>query len=249
MFDLNIITCSATSSRLSRLLISLQPLLNHPLLNNIFLFCKYDKEFLNLKPVFSLWPSHVQIIYPILSRNIRAVHPGKFSILQLIDMQPDIFFPARHLTAAELSLLCKHRCSLANVTNPTLILEDDAILELYMIDYLLTLISYSSQHDTFIDLGSMNGLSAIGRRIQIGNNYNAYFSHIGLTRTTGAFIVTPLVAAKLLKNYEPISLPADLHHQYLLCVQGIPGIWPDRLIFKNISGSSDCPSAIQNQNV
>ncbi len=249
MFDLNIITCVATSSRLSKLLLSLQPLLHNSLLDKVFLFCKYDQDYLNLQTDSSLWPRHIQEIYPILSRNIKAVNPTSLPIRQLLDLHPDILFPPRALSTAEVSLLCKHRSSLANVAKPTLVLEDDAIIDTQMIDYLLCLFEYCCQRDLFLDLGTMNGLSAVGTRIQISHKYSAFISRIGLTRTTGAFYVTPFVAAQLLQYYEPVSLPADLHHQYLICKQGIPGIWPDCAIFNNISGSADCPSSIQSQNV
>jgi hypothetical protein len=164
-------------------------------------------------------------------------------------MESSSYFPQRLLTEAELSLLCKHRHSLLLVKKTTLVLEDDANLNKGSLKQLLSVLKYCSANDVFADIATFDGLSRVGNRINICEDHVAYLSRIGLTRTTGAFIVTPQIASKFLQYYLPVSIPADLHHQYLLCKGMIPGIWPKDSIFVNESGTIQCPSSIQNKNV
>jgi hypothetical protein len=182
------------------------------------------------------WNEHIDSIMPILALNIRDCRTlPQGNLLSLMDKAHEIFFPPRALKLPEKSLVSKHFYALNNVRDlPTLILEDDAQLNEDLIDELVESVRLSKDLNCFVDLGSMPGMTSRGRqcrRINLSYTYQL----IGCTRTTVASVWPPRIARLASANYWPCSLPADLHHQYLLASHNIPGIWPHSSIFTHLS--------------
>ena len=67
---------------------------------------------------------------------------------------------------------------------------------------------------------------------------------IANTRRTCAAIYNKQVAEKLAKDYWPCALPADLHLQYLLKKNKIPGIWPKERLIEHTSDTDDLDTSI-----
>lgn len=238
-FDVSIITCCATYYRLSRIFEGLLPLLNTGLVRDVRVILEHDISYMDFS-VFhqESWVEHIDAIRDILALNIRDC--GSFDSLaltDLIDCVTDRFFPERGLRPSEMSLLWKHYHALKKVNDlPLLILEDDAELLPESLGTLDHAARYSSEMNCFIDLGTMPGMESRGKYIE-EFGFSLYLQAVGCTRTTVAAIWPPEVAKKVTDSYWPASLPADLHHQYLLTRLGINGAWPRQQVFNHLSGT------------
>lgn len=254
LYDLHIITCSSTYDRLPKLLSGLEPL---------FSFCKPQSTKLIIshdighfrQDVFNhyLWPSHIESISGVLALNIRdsALTNSQNPFYQLplstiLQSCSDLTcFPPRPLRLPEQSLLWKHFTSLGMVQNPTLVIEDDAILLPNTAQLLISYISCLHSNNYYIDFGSFPGLTKRGHPIELFPNNYAFYQKIANTRTTLAFAVNAYVASSLASKFWPCSLPADLHFQYLLNKSIQAGIWPSLPIFSGDSSDGSVPSSIQ----
>jgi hypothetical protein len=249
-FDLHIITCRATAQRLQSLLVSLSPIINHPLLAQCRLIASNDIGWLDDNVFSSLaWDLHVNQISHILALNIRdcsKVYKGeKLGISAIMENCREMYFPMRNLRESEKSLLWKHYKSLDLVARPTLVLEDDAHLEEGGLCILEALLQETACEQIYIDLGYMNGLSKRGMLVESANGICFYRLNTAMTRTTTAFLVTPIAAQALSRSFWPCSLPADIHLQYLLFKQNISGIWPVSTVFTGMSTVGSLQSSIQ----
>ena len=247
MIDIHVITCHATSSRLTLLLESFQELINHPCINQIKLICASDISFIN-EDLFSegLWEEHISLIYPILARNIKVVnHGNKDMLLELLGSNPDRLFPRRPLRPAEKSLLHKHFKSFELVSCPTLVIEDDAHLLPGKANAIIELAYICERKNMYIDLGYLPGFSK-GSFIRSGDLAGEYLeTPIALTRTTTGYIVNKKISGRFISDYWKCSLPADLHHQLILSRTRTPGIWPRQQIIIGQSSSGRMASSIQ----
>lgn len=250
LFDVHIITCSATANRLPPLIASLQDLFNDQNVRKISLICSYDIDFID-ESFFKadLWDSMIENIYPILLKNFhevrKAVAPHSAHAKSFWELMQNDLFPHRSLRNAEKSLVLKHYTSLKQVTIPTLTIEDDAHIIADKIPILHDLVDYIQQNDCYVDLGYMEGLERRGSKIKMSNNCSGFYTPIGLTRTTCAYLVGPSTATKVIKSFWPCALPSDLHLQYLLFKERIAGIWPDEKLFQNLSNEGIVLSSIQ----
>lgn len=240
-FDISIITCKSTYNRVENIFTSLLKLLETKEVRDIRIILEHDIEYME-RAVFENknWDQHIQTIREILAINIRdSKSLGEKKLSDLLDYLIDQFFTARELRDAEMSLLWKHFHALKMARDlPMLILEDDAELNQNQIETLVEATKLSAEKNIFVDLGVMKGLCSRGK-LKISNGVSFYVQPIGCTRTTVAAIWPPDAAMKVSDNYWPCSLPADLHHQYLLSKLKLEGAWPAMSIFRHLS-SGDC---------
>ena len=223
---------------------SLQPLFNLECIRQIRLICKHDVGHLTGSFDRRLWSKHISNIYPVLARNFWSHGNKKINLVDILGAEPEILFPARSLRDAETSLICKHYYSLSLVDDVTLTIEDDALLRTDSLPVLADLIGIAEYNDCYIDLGSLSGLEKCGKSMLSSLGHRIYVQPIGLTRTTAAYLINPNLAALLANTYWPCALPADLHHQRLLWINEINGLWPEHSIFDNLSILGVFPSTI-----
>ena len=250
LFDLAIITCKSTYNRVAGLLRNLHSLTNTGTLRHIYIVLQSDVGFINDEVFDEIhWDDHISKIAPILALNIReclGINHG--SLLSLIDHSSTIHFPSRLLKPSERSLVWKHYNALTKVSElPILVLEDDAEFnEACLLDLCISA-RIALEKSLFVDLGIMPGMSSRGTRL-VQNQFSYSMQLIACTRTTVASMWPPLIAQKIVESYWPCSLPADLHHQYLLSKLRVPGIWPTQSIFNHLSmpSSGRYASSIQN---
>lgn len=247
--DIHIITCRQTIERLPKLFQNLKPLLGHSSINIVRIIRKCDigcfdpEQFSN-----GLWSQHLSYIRHILALNIRDSRAelsrySSINIIKALDLSESLF-QERNLRPSEMSLLLKHYHSLTFITSPTLVLEDDARLCIDNIEYLFGLERLCLEEEAYIDLGFYPGLDKRGKAT---NNIGGfcYRSPVAMTRTTTAAIISPGLAVKLLQEFWPCALPADLHYQYLFAKLHINGIWPSCKVFTGASTEGEIPSVIQ----
>ena len=246
MFDVHVITCLQTASRLPGILRSIQRLINNDQIKDIRLFCKSDIGFYSESNYTKqLWDYQIGKIYPLLAKNMQTISSRNIDyLLGLLKMVPSQLFPSRKLKPAEKSLLAKHYQSLRSVVRTTLILEDDCHVREGCEELIVKCLDLCNSQDVYADLGCYEGLNGRGK-LDIYNDFEYYHCKIAMTRTTSAFILNPIVAKKLASCYWPCSLPADLHHQYLLLKENISGIWPRNVLTSHLSAEGKVKSCIQ----
>jgi len=228
-FDIHIITCAKTYTRIPSLLKNLRPLYTNIGFNNLKIFVRGDVGDSNLEFDERLWEEHISSIYYILAKNIHIVHSGSSSDLSahrnanLLKADERVIFPKRPLTNPEKSLINKHYNSLLQVSLPTVVLEDDSHMSSQNPSDILRFIQdFADTH--FINLSSMKTLPYYGKVSKTPYGLPYLISPLGMTRTTAAYAVGPRVANSFISSFFPISLPADLHLQRLLCISRIPGV-------------------------
>lgn len=152
------------------------------------------------------------------------------------------FYNARRLSSSEHSLLHKHYHALvyaANQEEPTLILEDDALLEKdskvihrlkKAMDKLCTKVGFLNLSKSFL----LTGINAE----EICTTHQ-----VARTDTTCAYAITSELARSLTENFYPYSLPIDFHLQYLFCRLRRSGYTTDS-IFQNGSLAGNFKSTI-----
>ena len=235
MLDIIGITCAATYDRLQGFCGSLKPLVSANDIRGVRLVLNHDIP-LHDESMFdeTLWSSHLADISHILMLNI--ARSNRVS-LDSLAFDTSRFFPPRRLKAAEKSLLLKHYKALSIGTNMSLILEDDARFknESNDLDSLLEVIRYAETTESFLDFGEYPGLQSRGSQVFISNDIAVYQLPVACTRTTVAYALPIHVRRRMIECYWPCSLPADLHHQYLLNKLRIPGLWPVRSFFHHLS--------------
>jgi len=130
--------------------------------------------------------------------------------------------PKRPLKLAEHSLIHKHYIALCIARSrdvPTLIVEDDATISgLRQVKNILASIAIAEQEDVFINL--VNAPHCWGKSF---SDTNLYPVSIARTFTTGAYVVSPDTARKLVEGFFPYSLPIDFHLQRLFKILKIRG--------------------------
>ena len=247
MIDIHIITCVASSERLPYFLESNQELLNSSNVDIVRLIASHDVG--NCSDCLidsSHWGMHLKHIYPLLARNIQHANQRDYHfLLNLLDKDAEEVFCPRDLRESEISLLSKHYHSMTHIDKPTLVLEDDALTLPSFLEYLPSLISLcSTLSPAYIDLGSLPNQRLCHReKILFGSSY--YHLPLALTRTTIAYIINKSASELISQHYWPCSLPADLHHQYLLHRLRISGYWPSIDTFRSLTSNGKFQSTVQ----
>lgn len=152
--------------------------------------------------------------------------------------------PPRFLKLAEHSLLHKHYEALILASfehKPTLILEDDSlIMHSDLMDNVLKAVEIASHNPSYIN---MIGSPVVEREPKEGTELHKLT--LAMSFTTGAYIVSPLVARELISEFFPYSLPIDFHLQYLFKKLKVRGYTIGSGGFTNGSLASQIKSTIQ----
>lgn len=248
-FDLRIISCDMTLTRLRETNQSIRPLYSTGKVYSSLVVLNNDCGYYS-DQVFApeLWRVQIEAIYPILALNIRNSNGSNDPISAWLSKDPMVLFKPRHLSNSEKSLLWKHYTCLRDATRTTLTIEDDAKLYPEAVGDLLYYIDLATRDNCFIDLGSFQGLIRRGSLFMAeGRGISYYKLRIGCTRTTCAMIYSQRLAQCLADTFWPCALPADLHFQYLLYKLSVSGVWPMTTIFEHGSMIGASESSIQNK--
>jgi len=248
-FDLKIISCDMTLTRLRETNQSIHPLYSTGRVHSSLVVLNNDSGYYS-DEVFApeLWREQIEAIYPILALNIRDSNGSNVPISGWLSKDPIALFKPRHLSTSEKSLLWKHYTCLRDATRTTLTIEDDAKLYPESVRDLLYYIDLSARDNCFIDLGSYKGLIRRGSLFTaVDRGISYYKMRLGCTRTTCAMIYSQALAQCLANNFWPCALPADLHFQYLLYKLRVSGVWPMTTIFEHGSMIGATESSIQNK--
>jgi len=248
--DLIIITCPRLASK--RLGNSIEQLLlpiSHGLINTVTLITGSEYNYertLGIAFRKSLWYDHLEVGWDHFRENIiysPQLRGTNEAVLK------DLYFRSRSLTKNERSICYRHIYAwhlAASRDCPVLILEDDIhinsmqkLTELLRFFRLVKLeFGYADLADNYIPITKNRDDRLLSKTL------NIYQTSEPKTRTLSAYMVCPSLAKDLLAHSSCISLPIDMHLQYLLVKLGITGLYIEESPFSHGSKNGTLKSEI-----
>ena len=201
-----------------------------------------------------LWERHMQCVLPFHAFNYLSIQSSvnatevRNALVQGSEtINNSVFynsFAPRLLKPSEHSLIHKHYEALLIASSSSLsmlVIEDDALINSSSeVEHILMSLKSSDNEPLFVNLVPAPHCTGNPKP-----NTQLYPTSIAKSFTTGAYILSPAIAIKLVENFFPYSMPIDFHLQYLFKLLSVKGLTSSTLGINNGSQTSQMSSTIQ----